>query len=69
MAERMRVVSVRREMVDHDRGHWCRVCLLPTGLRAHIALTLQGRMMITQMVWCEDCGSRSIDVESDGRHP
>lgn len=64
MAQKMRTVTLHRELIAHDHGHWCSDCLLSTGIRAYIVLRTKDRMWVTQMVWCEDCGSRRILVEA-----
>lgn len=62
-----RTVTVVVEALSHDVGHWCRSCALPSGIRQHVAIRTSTRMSFGTQTWCEECGSR--DVQVDDHHP
>lgn len=45
-----------------DGGHWCTVCLLPSGWRQWLAVRWETRMHLQQQIWCDDCGRRDTVV-------
>lgn len=62
MAARVRLVLVAIEPLSHDEGHWCRYCLLPSGIRQWVAVRFTDRMHLQVRVWCGDCGGHDIDL-------
>lgn len=62
---RARVVltAVVRELVTFDEGHWCRTCMLPSGIRAWIAVRQGDRMHLQTLVYCDDCAGDAITIE------
>lgn len=61
-------VSVVTELLAHDHGHWCSRCLRSTGIRAWVAVRIGGALSLQIRAWCQDCGSRDVEVSADGRH-
>lgn len=60
-------VAVVTELLDHDHGHWCRVCLLASGIRAWVAVRVGSRVTMQVRTWCQECGSRDIAIDPDPR--
>lgn len=52
------------ELLDHDRGHWCNTCQLPSGIRAWIVKHCAHAMHIGVMVWCDDCDGQDVTVDA-----
>jgi hypothetical protein len=61
-------LTVVCEILDHDHGHWCRTCNRSAGVRAWLALRIGHRLGMQVKAWCGACGSRDIEVGTDGRH-
>lgn len=69
MAMRPVFVQVMRvELLDHDHGHWCRTCLLGTGIRVYAAVTFGAASYVSQHVGCQVCGGGDIEVNPHARH-
>lgn len=65
---RMRVVTIVHEYLDHETGHWCRPCALPSGVRAWIVIRSdEGWMRIAEGVACYKCGSHDVVIDDDHR--
>lgn len=66
---RYRITAVVCEVLAHDTGHWCRRCLLGSGVRAWVTVRLGSQMHLQTRVWCDECGGQDIEVAVDhGRH-
>lgn len=67
-----RTTPVTFEVVWSDRGHWCRTCLLGSGIRWVIALATNGGLFalgLQEIVRCNDCGGSDVEVEAGrGNH-
>ncbi len=68
MAASVRLVVTATEVVDHDHGHWCNRCLLATGIRVHVAMTIGDHTRMSTGLWCTECGSRDIEAVPDAHH-
>lgn len=70
MAQRMRVVSVRLEYVDHEHGHCCNTCLLSTGFRVWVAVRGPLGMHLQERLHCYECEGRNVTLAGpdDVRH-
>lgn len=66
MPTRLVVVAVRVEILSHDHGHWCRRCQLPSGVRAHVAMTAGDRMQPRHRAVLSSHGPRSVVVRVIG---
>lgn len=53
----VRFVAVRTEAVAVDRGLWCMACMLPSGLRVWVAVSLDDQSHLQERLWCRDCQS------------
>jgi hypothetical protein len=62
------LVVTNVEVLGHDHGHWCNRCLLSTGVRAHVAMTIGTHTRMSKALWCTECGSRDIEVDPDAHH-
>lgn len=66
-APRYLTTSVVVEVLDWDDQHWCPACLLPSGIRQWVVLRFpNGRMVAATRAWCDECGSRTIEITTDG---
>lgn len=52
-----RAVDVHAEVIDFDHGHWCNRCMLPTGFRFWVAVTIDYWMQMQVRPWCYQCQS------------
>jgi hypothetical protein len=53
------VVSV--EPIDYSFGHWCRKCLLPSGMHVKGVVTIGPRSELRDFYVCTDCKSFQVD--------
>lgn len=58
---RVAVVTVHSEVLGHRVGLWCNRCLLPSAVRAWVALTAGARTSLLVRDQCRDCGSHDVD--------
>lgn len=49
------------EPVDFEFGGWCRVCLLPSGVRVLLMVTIGSRTELRTFDRCVDCGGDQVD--------
>lgn len=62
MERRHVAVAVVVEPLLHEVGHWCRSCLLPSGISMWVAVRLQDRMHLQLRAWCDHCGGTAITL-------
>jgi len=54
---------VRVTPLGYDTGHWCRTCVLPSGIRVWLGVQCGPALSMRAHVWCRDCGGRNIEIE------
>lgn len=65
---RARTVRLAVEYLDHEIGHWCRRCLLSTGMLFWVAVRGPRGMHLQLKPWCHECGGTDVEISRDGPH-
>jgi hypothetical protein len=53
----VRPVAVRVEPVAVERGLWCMRCMLSTGVRVWVAVSLGDQSHLQERLYCRECES------------
>lgn len=51
------LLQIDAEVLASQEGIWCGVCHLPSGVRAFMAVSLEGELQnVTESIRCRECG-------------
>lgn len=66
MPESDRTIAVRVEVLETTTGHWCRWCLLPSGVVAVVVMSYGPWAHMQTRVWCRECESGDFVTVDEG---